>query len=500
MVENDGGGNELESISASSNGARAATARRTVLRWALAGSAATLGWAGGIGRGEAQATVRVRRNIAGLALDHPVLVTYRAAVAYMRSLPGSDRRSWAFQANIHNNRCPHGNWYFLPWHREYLLAFENIIRSLPVTGASSFALPYWDWTSSPELPQALTSPSYNGSTNPLYDPSRLAGRGDRLPPELTGRPVMNGIYGVTGFETFASSRPFGQNSTGDAWQRAAGSQGPLEATPHNSVHNWIQGNMASFFSPRDPVFWLHHGNIDRIWASWNAQGKPNTTAGYWRNFTFRQNFASSNGGLYNIIVRDVRMNGYRYDRLDPAPGAALVAEAAPATPSLTLAADSGSAPGETPVLTARAANTRSAALGRPASIAVTLDGQARAAAAGSTKGRLRLLGIEAPPVANAPFVRVFLNHPAIGPDTPPSGPHYVGTIAFFGTPAQHTALHGKGGNPRVSFELPITATLEKLRRSGELPDPIVVQLVPVALRPTVRQVEIAPTVVEIELE
>jgi hypothetical protein len=52
----------------------------------------------------------------------------------------------------------------------------------------------------------------------------------------------------------------------------------------------------------------------------------------------------------------------------------------------------------------------------------------------------------------------------------------------------------------VSFELPITATLEKLRRSGELPDPIVVQLVPVALRPTVRQVEIAPTAVEIQLE
>ena len=43
--------------------------------------------------------------------------------------------------------------------------------------------------------------------------------------------------------------------------------GMLEATPHNTVHNTIAGDMATMLSPRDPIFFLHHANIDRIWAS-----------------------------------------------------------------------------------------------------------------------------------------------------------------------------------------------------------------------------------------
>lgn len=40
--------------------------------------------------------------------------------------------------------CPHGNWWFLVWHRGYIGWFEQICQEL--SGDSSFALPYWDWT------------------------------------------------------------------------------------------------------------------------------------------------------------------------------------------------------------------------------------------------------------------------------------------------------------------------------------------------------------------
>jgi tyrosinase len=43
-------------------------------------------------------------------------------------------------------------------------------------------------------------------------------------------------------------------------------------------------------SPRDPIFWLHHCNIDRLWAEWNARGFRNTANAYWKDFQFRQNF------------------------------------------------------------------------------------------------------------------------------------------------------------------------------------------------------------------
>lgn len=40
---------------------------------------------------------------------------------------------------------------------------------------------------------------------------------------------------------------------------------------HNRVHVWVGGEMAPGSSPNDPVFWLNHCNIDRIWEGWMAK-------------------------------------------------------------------------------------------------------------------------------------------------------------------------------------------------------------------------------------
>ncbi|MGG6315322.1 tyrosinase family protein [Stenotrophomonas geniculata] len=62
----------------------------------------------------------------------------------------------------------------------------------------------------------------------------------------------------------------------------------LEGFPHNKVHNCIggvgavdpgpYGNMTNFLSPLDPIFYLHHANMDRLWDVWNqlqqSRGKP----------------------------------------------------------------------------------------------------------------------------------------------------------------------------------------------------------------------------------
>src|SRR5262245_48458449 len=59
----------------------------------------------------------MRRDLATLSPSDPVITTYRAAVAAMKALPATDPRNWNAQAEIHFNFCPHGNWFFLPWHR-----------------------------------------------------------------------------------------------------------------------------------------------------------------------------------------------------------------------------------------------------------------------------------------------------------------------------------------------------------------------------------------------
>jgi tyrosinase len=61
------------------------------------------------------------------------------------------------------------------------------------------------------------------------------------------------------------------------WHHDPGVFGALEQTPHNDVHGLVggpSGFMGAFdTAPLDPVFWLHHANIDRLWESWR-KGVP----------------------------------------------------------------------------------------------------------------------------------------------------------------------------------------------------------------------------------
>src|SRR5215203_5692391 len=66
----------------------------------------------------------VRRDVRTMANNDPVLQTYRDGIAAMQALPSSDTRNWANVAGVHSSTCPHGNWFFLPWHRAYLMSIE----------------------------------------------------------------------------------------------------------------------------------------------------------------------------------------------------------------------------------------------------------------------------------------------------------------------------------------------------------------------------------------
>ena len=51
---------------------------------------------------------------------------------------------------------------------------------------------------------------------------------------------------------------------GDSRVRTAGSQ------LHNRVHVWVGGSMLPMTSPNDPVFFLHHCFVDKVWADWQS--------------------------------------------------------------------------------------------------------------------------------------------------------------------------------------------------------------------------------------
>ncbi|WP_341711276.1 tyrosinase family protein [Erythrobacter sp.] len=212
----------------------------------------------------------VRKDIANLAINDPILDTYRDAIAQMQALPQSDPRNWTRQAQIHLNTCPHGNWFFLPWHRAYLVALDDIVRKL--TGNKDFSMPYWNWT----CQRAVPTPFWQAGSVLNYSP-RSANSSSMANESIVGVSAMNTILAQTDFQLFGSGKA-------TALRGAGGFQGQLEQGPHNYIHGFVGGTMGTYMSPLDPIFWLHHCNIDRVWFDWNSSGKANTNDPVYTNF------------------------------------------------------------------------------------------------------------------------------------------------------------------------------------------------------------------------
>ena len=237
----------------------------------------------------------------------------------MLALPPSDPRNWYRQAVVHLLDCPHANWWFLPWHRGYLLHFEEICRDL--SGDPEFALPFWDWTSSPRVPDALfddvltpTHQLYEESFQtfrPKFEPAisdlwngltvaqrdQLTLRGYASPADVWAKlesyfsvrdearkptrdkpdlpdwaQVEVGAERVTAALAPKRFEDFGSTPTDHHHQR--GTQDTLEAGPHNNIHNALGGGpglMSELLAPVDPIFWLHHANVDRLWDLWTRR-------------------------------------------------------------------------------------------------------------------------------------------------------------------------------------------------------------------------------------
>ncbi|HKA37412.1 MAG TPA: tyrosinase family protein [Thermoanaerobaculia bacterium] len=221
----------------------------------------------------------VRRDIGGLSASDPIVQSYGKAIKKMKALPDSDPLSWTYQAAIHGtllggshtawNTCEHGTYFFFSWHRMYLWYFERIIRKM--SGDLAWALPFWNWESPAErqLPEPFRVPA--DPSNQLFTANRGFGWNDGTS-SLFASTVNTGFaMPLVPFTDFSSS---------------------LEGTPHGAVHVSIGGWMGSVpTAAQDPVFWLHHCNIDRLWNIWLAQGGGRTDPlddATWKNtkFTF----------------------------------------------------------------------------------------------------------------------------------------------------------------------------------------------------------------------
>lgn len=441
-------------------------------------------------------TLRVRRSVNTMALDDPDLETYRDFVGIMRAKSSAELLSWVGFANQHGNTedfkyCPHGDWYFLPWHRAFVQMYENAAAVL--TKNPKFAMPYWNWTTLRNYPAAFTDKTYKGKPNPLYvpglgdDPTMV--RNDLTGPNaltdaLVGPDVMRRIYAETVYEVFGTSRsvdrskvpPQVQNNLDPKWvPMGGGNQGILERTPHNNVHNNIGGYMPNSNSPRDPIFMMHHGNIDRIWAHWNALGRKNSTDPLWLNMQFKKNFISPQGKLYTKGVKDMldtRALGYTYDEMPKPDNKPVDLDLMQNVAALINPAVKSKAP------RIHVSNQQAARLDAPLNLQVPMAGTALNAVQEKTMPRdvVAILS-DIRMSASVRAFRVFVNRDTVGPDVPDTDPHFVTTVSFL---AHGKGEHGEHGKSLPSTIISLTETLRNLSKAKELPnDKLMVQLVPV---------------------
>ncbi|MCI5166972.1 MAG: tyrosinase family protein [Candidatus Electrothrix sp. GM3_4] len=195
------------------------------------------------------------------------------------------------------NQCQHQSWYFTPWHRGYLIALEDQIRAaiIRLGGPSDWALPYWNYLGPDNefnIPPAFTEKNLpDGSPNPLAVNARFGPNNDKnifieIPP-VSETCQNNTIY--TGSNGQTPSPGYGGPSTG--FSHGGGVNGNLEGNPHNIVHVQVGGRSSIIWglmsdpgiAALDPIFYLHHSNIDRMWAAWNTVGNSNPTHANWLN-------------------------------------------------------------------------------------------------------------------------------------------------------------------------------------------------------------------------
>ncbi|MBW9211780.1 tyrosinase family protein [Mumia sp. zg.B21] len=136
---------------------------------------------------------------------------------------------------------------FFPWHRHFLLRFETLLRRVN----PSVSLPYWDWTRESDSQDIDTGPwktVFGGA----------AGRGgivswsvDRSPGHHPGGylPTLKDIRSSILSLDYSSFRS-------------------IEGEHHSGPHMWVGPTMAGRTSPLDPLFYLHHCNLDRLWSIW----------------------------------------------------------------------------------------------------------------------------------------------------------------------------------------------------------------------------------------
>jgi tyrosinase len=184
---------------------------------------------------------------------------FRSVIQRLVDEPGSPNRFGALVSDHAGSHRMHGSTAnglsvvgeqrFLPWHRVYLMRLEEMMRTVDPLAF----IPYWDWTRERQVPPWMAELRPRIRVRGGISPGNVI-RANRsrgfIPGTLGSDGEVNTILASTAYTPFTRT---------------------LERGPHDGIHGWVGGPMGVVRTASgDPLFWLHHANIDRLWARWQA--------------------------------------------------------------------------------------------------------------------------------------------------------------------------------------------------------------------------------------
>jgi hypothetical protein len=214
---------------------------------------------------------RIRKNVA--TLSPAEIEQLKTAFTGVMARDASDPTSYAALAGVHGlpqTWCLHHEDRFNPWHRVYLKAFEDALRSVP--GCQDVTVPYWD----------ISTPVPDLLKQPPFDSYVVAA--DLGPPYGAGyRTTRNDQAGIdAGLARYSVLQHINSALVQTLWgvSGVSGMQDDFIAA-HDGGHMSIgptmaDQNVASF----DPIFWFFHCNLDRLWLRWQVNDSATTLTGF----------------------------------------------------------------------------------------------------------------------------------------------------------------------------------------------------------------------------
>lgn len=132
---------------------------------------------------------------------------------------------------------------FFAWHRMQMLELERAMQAID----PRISIPWWDSSTDQSTTSPLWAADFMGQFNGAWALNRNLGGNGPLPTPT----VVTAVQSNSDFLLYSNDMERGDT--------------------HRGAHVWIGGAMSTPLSPRDPIFYLHHTYIDKLWADWQIQ-------------------------------------------------------------------------------------------------------------------------------------------------------------------------------------------------------------------------------------